>query len=229
MARFKYTDNSQGQFIAVNLKGQIILGTFEWTVSHIIDKTGMPLFEKNYRNDASGLRPAGAGCPPPKEAHPPALLLKAILFCPSRGIITPRKIERACKDNIITKALAEDLEPGRDTIALFISTNNEEVKDLFCQVLFKCSGLKLITGEMPATGGCKPPPDASKECSGKIEELKKKRDKLEKYIERVIKQHRELDKEEKARPHGAAAKRSKQFKKNNGGKERPQGEAAQKA
>jgi exonuclease VII large subunit len=46
--------------------------------------------------------------------------------------------------------------------------------------------------------------------------LKKKRDKLEKYIERVIKQHREPDKEEKAHPHGAAAKRSKQFKKTMG-------------
>ena len=29
MARFKYTDNAQGQFIAVNLKEQIQQGTFE--------------------------------------------------------------------------------------------------------------------------------------------------------------------------------------------------------
>jgi hypothetical protein len=50
MARFKYADNSQGQFIAVNLKEQIAFGTFEWAVSHVIDKTGMPLFEKNYHN-----------------------------------------------------------------------------------------------------------------------------------------------------------------------------------
>jgi hypothetical protein len=41
--------------------------------------------------------------------------------------------------------------------------------------LFKCSELKLITGEMSAIDGCKLPPNASKECSGKIEELKKKR------------------------------------------------------
>jgi hypothetical protein len=107
------------------LKEQTALGTFEWAVSHIIDKADMPLFEKKYHNDAKGA-----------AAYPPALLLKAILFCYSRGIISPRKIE----------------------------------------------------------------------------DLKKKRDKLEKYIERVIKQHRELDKEEKAHPHGAAAKRSRQFK-----------------
>ena len=30
MARFKDTDNAQGQFIAVNLTEQIIPGTFEW-------------------------------------------------------------------------------------------------------------------------------------------------------------------------------------------------------
>jgi hypothetical protein len=117
---------------------------------------------------------------------------------------------------MVAKALAEDLEPDHDTIASFISANNEEVKDLFGQVLFKCSELKLVTGEMSAIDGCKLPSNASKECSGKIEELKKKRDKLEKYIERVIQQHRELDKEENAHPYGAAAKRSKQFKKTMG-------------
>jgi hypothetical protein len=46
MARFKYTDNSQGQFIAVNLKEQIAFGTFERALSHIIDKADMPLFEE---------------------------------------------------------------------------------------------------------------------------------------------------------------------------------------
>jgi transposase len=50
-----------------------------------VDKTDMSLFEKNYHNDAKGA-----------AAYPPALLLKAILFCYSRGIITSRKIERAC-------------------------------------------------------------------------------------------------------------------------------------
>jgi hypothetical protein len=46
MARFKYTYNSQRQFILVTLKEQIALGTFEWVVSHIIDKADMSQFEK---------------------------------------------------------------------------------------------------------------------------------------------------------------------------------------
>jgi hypothetical protein len=83
MARFKYSDNSQGQFIAVNLKEQIALGTFERAVSHTIDKTDMSLFEKNYHNDASDLRSAGA------SAYPPALLLKVMdLFNNPVGCLT---------------------------------------------------------------------------------------------------------------------------------------------
>jgi len=48
MAQFKYIDNSQGLFLAVNLKEQIISGTFEWKIDYLIDKIDMSLFEQNY-------------------------------------------------------------------------------------------------------------------------------------------------------------------------------------
>ena len=54
MARYKETDNSQGQFLAVNLKEQIMRGTFEWTVDHIINRTDLSLFENKYKNDEKG-------------------------------------------------------------------------------------------------------------------------------------------------------------------------------
>ena len=77
MARFKDTEASQMRFIAVSLKDQIQQGTFEWAVNHIIDRTDLSLYEKKYANDAKGA-----------AAYPPKALLKAILFCYSRGIIT---------------------------------------------------------------------------------------------------------------------------------------------
>jgi transposase len=145
----------------------------------------LTLFEQNYNNDKKG------AC-----AYSPKILLKIIMFCYSRGIISSRKIEKACEENITLKALAEDSEPDHDTIAAFIFENKEAVKSLFAQVLLQCSELKLITGEMFAIDGCKLPSNASKEWSGKIEELKKKRDKLEKYITRLLSRHQELDKDE---------------------------------
>ena len=46
---------------------------------------------------------------------------------------------------------------------------------------------------MFAIDGLKLPSNASKEWSGKIDELKKKRDKLEKYITRILFKHQELE------------------------------------
>jgi hypothetical protein len=63
---------------------------------------------------------------------------------------------------------------------------------------------------MFAIDGCKLPSNASKEWSGKIDELTKKRDKLEKYISRLLLQHQALDKDADAK------KKQKPFKKTMG-------------
>jgi transposase len=199
MARFKNTDTSQGQFMTVNLGEQLVPATFEWTLGYLIGKMDLPLFEQNYCNDEKGA-----------AAYSPKVLLKAIIFCYSRGIISSRKIERACKENMTTKALAEDSEPDHDTIAHFISSNSEAVTELFAQVLLQCAQLKLITGEMFAVDGCKLPSNASKEWSGTMKDLKQKRDKLRAYIGRLVAQHQELDNDEKAK------KTQKPFKKTMG-------------
>jgi len=188
MARFKYKDSSQGLFIPVNLEKQILPDTFEWALDYLIDKMDLSLFEQNYHNDELGA-----------AAYPPNILLKVIMFCYSRGIISSRDIETACGENMTVKALANDNEPDYSTISTFISTNREEIEDIFTQVLLQCSELKLITGEMFAIDGCKLPSNASKEWSGKIEELKKKRDKLKAYINRILLQHQDLDKNEEAK------------------------------
>ena len=188
MARFKYTDNSQGMFLTVNLAEQLIPGTFEWTLDYLIDRMDLSLYEQNYHNDEKG------AC-----AYPPKVLLKIIFYCYSTGILSSRPMEKACRDNITIKALAENCEPDHDTIATFISANHEAVKDLFTQVLMQCAKLDLIRGEMFGLDGVKVPSNASKEWSGTIDGLKKKKEKLEKHISRLLLRHRELDKSEEAK------------------------------
>jgi transposase len=162
--------------------------TLEWTIDYLVDKMDLSLFERNYHNDEKSA-----------AAYPPRILLKVIFYCYSKGIISSRKIEKTCRENIIAKALAEDSEPDHDTIAAFISGNGDAVTDLFTQVLLQCAQLNLITGEMFAVDGCKLPSNAAKEWSGTIAELRKKRDKLAEYIKRIITRHRALDNDEKAR------------------------------
>jgi hypothetical protein len=114
-------------------------------------------------------------------------------------MLSSRRIEQAGRNNIIAKSLAADNEPDHDTIAAFISRDSEAVKDLFTQILLQCGELGLITGEMFALDGCKLPSNASKEWPGTIGNLKKKKEKLEKHIARMLLRHRELGQSEEAK------------------------------
>ena len=38
MARYKETEKGQGLFLTVNLNEQLVAGTFEYTLNHLIDK-----------------------------------------------------------------------------------------------------------------------------------------------------------------------------------------------
>jgi len=82
----------------------------------------LSLFEQNYYNNERG-----------DTAYSPKILLKVILYCYSKGIISSRRIEKACEENLIIKALAEDTEQDHDTIATLISTNSEAVKDFISE------------------------------------------------------------------------------------------------
>jgi hypothetical protein len=112
------------------------------------------------------------------------------------GVISSRSIENAYKTNIITKALACDQEPDHSTIAAFVSSNDKAIKELFSQILLQCSELGLVKGDMFAIDGCKLSSNASKEWSGTLEELKKKQEDLRKLSEKIVRQHRQMDKRE---------------------------------
>ena len=94
MALYKTIDTSP-RVLAVDLRRHLVPGTFEhaldWLVDHELDLTG---FDVRYRNDAYGA-----------PAYPPALLLKVVLFAYSRGMVSSRQIEAACRENVTFIAL----------------------------------------------------------------------------------------------------------------------------
>ena len=186
MARYKEYDYSQGKFIPIHFDKQILPGTFEYTLHYLIDnEIDLSVFDMRYKNDETGA-----------PAYDPAILLKIILYAYSRGITRSRQIAQCCKENVIFMALSADTHPHFTTIADFISTANEEVIRLFLEVLMVCDEMKLIGKEMFAVDGCKMPGNASKEWSGTKEELKKKKEKMEKAVRQIMKRHREMDETE---------------------------------
>ena len=55
MSRYKETDKDQGQFVTVNFYEQLIAGSFEYTMSELIDKKlDLKVFDLKYNNDITG-------------------------------------------------------------------------------------------------------------------------------------------------------------------------------
>jgi hypothetical protein len=86
-------------------------------------------------------------------------------------------------------ALSADTRPHFTTIAKFVASLNREIVQLFLEVLMVCDSMGLIGKEMFAIDGCKMPSNASKEWSGTKEELKHKKQKMEKAIRQIIERH----------------------------------------
>jgi transposase len=186
MARYKDDDYSQGKFIPIHFDRQILPGSFEYSLHYLIDnEIDLSIFDTRYRNDETGA-----------PAYDPGILLKIILYAYSRGITSSRKIAQCCRENVIFMALSADTQPHFTTISDFISTSGQEIIYLFLEILLICDEMGLIGKEMFAVDGVKLPSNASKEWSGTKQELRKKREKMEKVIRQIVRRHREVDQRE---------------------------------
>ena len=86
MARYKYLD-THPRLLALDLSRQLLPGTCEHALNHLLDHTiDLSHFDARFQNDATG-----------GPAHPPALLLKVVLFAYSQGMVSSRQIERVCQ------------------------------------------------------------------------------------------------------------------------------------
>lgn len=189
MARYKHYDYNQGKFIPIDFSKQIVEGSFEHALHCLIEEElDLSIFDLRYEKDKTGA-----------PAYDPAILLKIILYAYSKGIFSSRKIARCCEENVIFMALSADTRPHFTTIADFISSTDQEIVRLFLEVLMTCHEMGLIGKEMFSVDGCKMPSNASKEWSGTIEELSKKKEKMEKVLRHIMRRHRETDKKEKDR------------------------------
>jgi transposase len=182
MARYKHIDTSP-RFIAVDLERQLLPGTFEHALDYLIDhEIDLSGFDARYKNDLTGA-----------AAYPPAMLLKVVLFAYSRGIVSSRGIERACREQVTFIALSGDSTPHFTTFAHFVSTLGEQIVPLFKEVLLICDRQGLIGREMFAIDGVKLPSNAAKSRSGTRADFQRQAGKMEAAAKAMIKRHRQND------------------------------------
>ena len=109
MPRYKPVERN-GLFIAVVLDEQILPSTFEFAVRHLIDEElDLGALDAKYCNDITGA-----------SAYDPRVMLKIVLLAYSRGLVSSRKIERACEQNVLFMAISGDARPSYTHIAKFV-------------------------------------------------------------------------------------------------------------
>ncbi len=172
--------------VPVTLEEQLLPDTLEFAIHYLVDRyVDTSIFEHFYDNDDTG-------CP----AYDPKVLLKIVLCGYSHGIISSRKIERACHENIVFIALACGQTPDHTTIANFISKMKNEIVTIFRNILLVCEEQGLLKGTYLAIDGIKLPGNASKRWSGTFSELQAKKEKIEHKIKKIIAEHLEHDRDD---------------------------------
>lgn len=184
MARFKPYDYNQTEMVPVSLREQLVPGTLEYAIHYVVsERLDLSSFEAKFDNDETG-----------RPAYDPRILLKVILLAYARGIKGSRKMEAACRENIVFMALACGQRPDYTTIATFISSMSEEqIASLFAQVLLICQEQGLLGGTHFSLDGYKLSSNAAKEWSGTHADLAKKRDKLYELSRQAVRDHRRND------------------------------------
>jgi len=167
MAKYKSYNYSQTVLLPVSLEDQLMPGTIEFAIHTLVEeRLDVSRFDERYKNDETGCK-----------AYDQKMLLKVVLLAYARGINTSRKIEKACRENVVFMALSCRQEPDHSTIAAFVSRMKEEIKPLFRDVLLVCEEMNLLGGTEFSLDGCKLPSNASKRWSGTFASLKEKKEK----------------------------------------------------
>jgi transposase len=182
MARYKRID-TQPKFLPVDLARQLLPGTFEHAVHHLLEHAiDLTPFDARFQNDATGA-----------PAYPPALLLKVVLAAYAHGVVSSRGIERLCREHVTFIALCGDQPPHFTTIAAFVSTLGDDIARVFAAVVAICDRQGLIGREMFAIDGVKLPSNASKRRSGTRAEFERQATKLEAMAHAILQRHRAAD------------------------------------
>ena len=184
MARFKPYDYDQTELVPVSLSEQLEPGTLEYAIHYVVsERLDLSSFEAKFENDETG-----------RPAYDPRILLKVVLLGYARGKISSRKIEAACRENIVFMALACGQRPDYSTIARFVSSMGEDqIASLFAQVLLICKEQDLLGGTHFSLDGYKLSSNAAKEWSGTHADLASKRDKLYELSRQAVRDHQRND------------------------------------
>jgi len=180
MSRYNFhpVNREQSYLLPPDLKEWLPEGDLAW---FIVDATGqmdLEAFYRKYRADGQG-----------NTAYEPSMMVSLLLYAYSMGIRSSRKIERMCTRDIAFRVITANQAPDHSTIARFRQANEEELTEIFTQVLRLCAEAGLVQVGLVAIDGTKLKANASLAANRKYRSIKQE-------IQQILKEAAAKDAEE---------------------------------
>ena len=139
------------------------------------------------------LGPAEAKDPRGEKGFDPRMMTMLLLYAYCVGIVSSRKIERACYEDLACRVLTANQQPDHSRISEFRRRNLDALKDLFVQILRLCQKAGMVSLGHVALDGTKVKANASKHKAMSHERMLRAEKELEKEINALMRRAEILD------------------------------------
>jgi transposase len=145
------------------------------------------------------LIPAQSKDPRGEKGFDPRMMTMLLLYAYCVGIVSSRKIERACYEDLAFRVLTGNQQPDHSRISEFRRRNLDALSDLFVQILRLCQKAGMVSLGHVALDGTKVQANASKHKAMSHERMLKAEKQLEKEINALMRKAEILDAQEDRR------------------------------
>jgi transposase len=145
------------------------------------------------------LIPAQSKDPRGEKGFDPRMMTLLLLYAYCVGIVSSRKIERACYEDLAFRVLTGNQQPDHSCISEFRRRNLDALSDLFVQILRLCQKAGMVSLGHVALDGTKVQAHASKHKAMSHERMLKAEKQLEKEINALMRRAEILDAQEDRR------------------------------
>jgi transposase len=140
--------------------------------------------------------PAQSKDPRGEKGFDPRMLTLLLLYAYCAGIVSSRRIERACYEDLAFRVLTGNQQPDHSRISEFRRRNLEALSGLFVQILRFCQEAGMVSLGHVALDGTKVQANASKHKAMSHERMLKAEAQLEKEIRELMRKAELLDGQE---------------------------------
>lgn len=130
----------------------------------------------------------------------PKTMLKLLIYGPSYGIRSSRKLERAIYHNLSFIWLMGGLKPDHKTISGFRKDNKHVLKNILKQCAHMCINLDLIAGNSLFVDGSKIRANASVKNTWTKDKCLEYLEKIDRHVEAILDECENIDSEEQNHP-----------------------------